>query len=325
MTEFNLVDLKPKDAEFRSDVMAGLSSQPKRLLPKYFYDEKGSQLFDEICRVDEYYPTRTEMAILDHHAQDIDEILEYPSSIIEYGSGSSSKIKKLLLGSEKIRRYVPIDISKKHLHQSVLHLHQDFPNLDIMAVCADYTDPGALSQIKLKEESNKYIFFPGSTIGNLEPHEALELLRNTGSLIGRKGKMILGIDLIKDEKRLLAAYNDSQGLTAAFNLNILDRMNRELGTDFQPDRFEHLAIFNQEKSRMEMHLRAKESQDVHLDGTVFHFEKGETIHTESSHKYGLDDFKIFALEAGMQVQHVFTDERSDFAVLILDGASGRSS
>lgn len=317
MTEFHLIDLKPKVAEFRADVVAGLSSHPKRLLPKYFYDEKGSQLFDEICQVDEYYPTRTEMKILDDHANEIDEILEYPSSIIEYGSGSSSKIKKLLLGSSKIRRYVPIDISKKHLHQSVLHLRKDFPNLDIMAVCADYTDPSALSQIKLKEENNKYIFFPGSTIGNLEPNEALELLRHTGSLIGSKGKMILGIDLIKDEERLVAAYNDSKGVTAAFNLNILHRMNRELGSDFQPDNFEHMAIFNREKSRMEMHLRSKIKQNVHLDGAVYSFEEGETIHTESSHKYDLDAFRIFAQEAGMQMQHIFTDPRSDFAVLVL--------
>jgi dimethylhistidine N-methyltransferase len=317
MTEFHLVDLKPKVAEFRADVIAGLSSRPKRLLPKYFYDERGSQLFDQICQVEEYYPTRTEMKILDDHADEIDEILEYPSSIIEYGSGSSSKIKKLLLRSSKIRRYVPIDISKNHLHRSALHLRQDFPKLDIMAVCADYTDPAALSQIKLKEENNKYIFFPGSTIGNLEPNEAMELLRNTGSLIGSKGKMILGIDLIKDEERLVAAYNDSQGVTAAFNLNILHRINRELACDFQPGNFEHVALFNREKSRMEMHLRSKVKQDVRIDEAVYSFEKGETIHTESSHKYDLDTFKIFVQEAGMQVQHSFTDANLDFAVLVL--------
>jgi dimethylhistidine N-methyltransferase len=317
MTEFNLVDLKPKVAEFRADVIAGLSSHPKHLLPKYFYDERGSQLFDQICQVEEYYPTRTEMKILDEHADEIDEILEYPSSIIEYGSGSSSKIKKLLMRSSKIRRYVPIDISRTHLHHSVLRLRKDFPKLDIMAVCADYTDPSALSQIKLKEENNKYIFFPGSTIGNLEPKEALELLQNTASLIGSQGKMILGIDLIKDEERLVAAYNDSKGVTAEFNLNILHRINRELDCDFRPDNFEHVAIFNREKSRMEMHLRSKIRQDVHLDGAVYSFEKGETIHTESSHKYDLDAFKGFAAEAGMQVEHAFTDANSDFAVLVL--------
>jgi len=316
MTDFQLVDLKPKPADFRSDVIAGLSAAPKTLPPKYFYDAYGSKLFDDICQLDEYYLTRTEVSILNDNAHSLDELLIYPSSIIEYGSGSSTKIKKLL-HSKKIRRYVPIDISKDYLHESAKALSRDFPQLEILAVCADYTDPVALAEIKLKEENNKYIFFPGSTIGNLEPSEALELLKNTKNLIGSRGKIILGIDLLKSEARLNAAYNDAKGVTAAFNLNILNRINHELEGNFQIEKFEHLAVFNHERSRMEMHLRSREKQTVRIGDHSFSFQQAETIHTESSHKYDLDLFEQFVTEAGLKMQMCFKDQNSDFAVVVL--------
>lgn len=317
LSELNFIDLEPRISEFHADVVKGLSTSPKKLPPKYLYDEIGSGLFDKICEVEEYYPTRTEISILESNVERIEEFLEYPSSIIEYGSGSSHKIRSLLNTSKKIVRYVPIDISMSHLRQAAELMHEHYPRLEIMAVCADYTDPDSLFKIKLKEENNKYIFFPGSTIGNLDRVEAQTLLKHSKDLIGDKGKMILGVDLLKDERTLLKAYNDQKGVTAAFNLNILERINRELNGSFEINKFAHEAIFNRKLSRIEMHLVSRQNQQVKVNGEVFDFKEGETIHTESSHKYSLDSFSTLLSPVEMKIDHAFLDEKSSFAVMFI--------
>ncbi len=320
MSKIELIDLKPKPADFRSDTIAGLSKSRKALQPIYFYDTIGSQLFDKICHLDEYYPTRTEMAILDDAADRLDELIQSPCTIIEFGSGSSIKIKKLLSSSKKIQRYIPIDISKDHLLHSVNKLADEFPALDISAVCADYTDRSSLDKIKLHEENSKIVFFPGSTIGNLEYQQALELLKDIKHLIANQGKLVLGIDLDKDPNILINAYNDREGVTAAFNLNLLTRINRELGADFQVEQFKHRAIYNENKSRIEMHLVSCVAQSVTIADHRFDFTAGETIHTESSHKYQPETFASMAKDAGLQIETYFTDAKGFFCVMVLTAA-----
>ena len=318
MTNFSITNLHPKLADFKSDVIEGLSQEQKRLLPIYFYDEEGSRLFDQICELDEYYPTRTEMKILTQNASAINDLISEPATIIEYGSGSSTKISSLLANSQKIKSYVPIDISLEHLKKSSLDLAENYRRLDVRAFCADYTDQDSLQNIANDDDGNsKIIFFPGSTIGILAVNDAIALLKNSRILTKGLGQFLLGIDLIKDQERLVAAYDDAQGVTAAFNKNILVRINRELGANFDLDGFSHEAIFNSELNRMEMHLRSLKDQKVELLGQEFTFTNGESIHTESCHKYSLDTFEQFVNKAQMTCQNIFTDENQDFAVVML--------
>lgn len=317
MESVEFLDLQPEMSDFLSDVIAGLSGSQKSIPPKYFYDQKGSELFDQICDLEEYYPTRTEVSILANNAELINQLLPDKCTMFEYGSGSSVKIRKLLELSTKIDTYIPIDISAEHLLSAADRIQTEFRHLKVKAVCADYTEDNLIEQSFLMN-SEKVVFFPGSTIGNLLPAESLDLLKMTHRLLGEGGLMILGIDLIKQRDMLLAAYDDGLGVTAAFNKNLLHRVNRELEANFDVSRFAHEARFNQELSRMEMHLVSSCDQEVMIGNSSFNFQSGESIHTENSHKYSIDSFLAFAKNAGFKEKQVFTDKSNLFAVVVLE-------
>ena len=276
MSNIELFDLEPSQANFLQDVIEGLGESQKMIPPKYFYDEKGSQLFDEICDLDEYYPTRTEIEILNRNAHKIEALLPESCLILEYGSGSSIKIQKLLEITRKVSCYIPLDISKEHLVASANKISRQYPKLDIKAVCADYTEE-KIREFNPGSENSRVVFFPGSTIGNLNPKEALELLRNTREFLGKDGLLILGIYLIKEKQTLINAYNDKKGVTAAFNLNVLHRINSELGANFDLKEFEHTALYNDEKNRIEMHLVSQSNQTIEIGDNKFSFNQNETI------------------------------------------------
>lgn len=305
------IDLHPRPDDLCAEVLQGLAQSPKRLAPKWFYDQTGSRLFEAITELPEYYPTRTEIGILRQYGQEIAEHLGRGKVLIELGSGSSLKIQ-LLLAALRPRLYVPIDISRDHLIASAQALAQRFPDLEIQAVCADYSQPLALH---LEADwGERAAFFPGSSIGNFDPPEARAFLQRVAKLLGPGGALLIGVDLIKDRAILEPAYDDAQGVTAAFNLNLLARLNRELGADFDLERFRHRACFNAEASRIEMHLVSTCRQQVHIAGQVFAFAEGEGIHTESSYKYSIQGFQRLARSAGFVCERVWTDEQGWFSV-----------
>ncbi|MGD9299669.1 MAG: L-histidine N(alpha)-methyltransferase [Thiohalocapsa sp.] len=304
-------DLHPTPADMRAEVLAGLALPQKRLSPKFFYDAEGSRLFDAICELPEYYPTRTEIGILRRHGAEMAERLGREALLIELGSGSSVKIRTLL---EALRPavYMPVDISKEHLLKSAEDLAAAFPGLDVHAVCADYSSAFVLPVDH--HDHPRAAFFPGSSVGNFEPAAAARFMARVGQILGSGGRLLIGVDLIKDRHRLEAAYNDADGITAAFNLNLLTRINRELGADFDLDGFRHEAVFNADLSRVEMHLISTRPQQVTLAGQTFHFSEGESIHTESSHKFRIDGFHALAAEAGFTAEQVWTDPDGLFSV-----------
>lgn len=297
-----------------NDVLEGLQKQQKTLPSKYFYDKKGSELFEEICKLDEYYPTRTELGIMEKYTDEITVALGKQVQLIELGSGSSLKTRLLLNNLEDIHSYVPVDISEKFLSEVAVKLQKEYPELEIQPVAADYTTAFELPQTA--ELVKKISYFPGSTIGNLTKEKASELIGQIAGLSGDEGGLLIGFDLIKDRQILIDAYDDSKGVTAAFNKNILVRLNRELDTDFDLEQFEHRAIFNEEKSRIEMHLVSLKEQTVTMDGIPIRFEKGETIHTENSHKYSLDSFREMTAPHFQNVQ-TWVDDEHFFAIQFL--------
>lgn len=305
-------DFHPPKDDFKKDVLHYLSQTQKQLLSKYFYDETGSKIFDEITRMPSYYPTKTEVGILSDQSEFIGELLPSEAVIIEFGSGSSVKIKKILDECPKIKGYIPIDISKEHLKASAQQLEELYPKLRIEAVCGDYTKISSLPMALASEK--KIIFFPGSSIGNQDNGRDVLLLKNARSLLDQGEGMILGADLVKDLDILLKAYDDPEGVTARFNKNILERMNRELGGDFDLEQFAHEVRFNETYSRVEMHLKSLVDQEVRVAGASFFFKKGETIHTESSHKYTRSRIEKMASEAGFVMEQFFTDDRAYFSV-----------
>ncbi|MBD3161674.1 MAG: L-histidine N(alpha)-methyltransferase [Candidatus Eisenbacteria bacterium] len=310
------LDFEPRTAQFREEVLAGLRSRPKTLPCKYLYDEAGSRLFDRICELDEYYPTRTEMAILRERIGEIAAVLGPDDVLIEYGSGSSTKIRILLDALDRLAAYIPIDISCDHLQRSAEDLAASYPDLPVLPVCADYTGTFALPPVRA-DAARKIVFFPGSTIGNFEPEEAVGFLRGIAAVVDRGGGLLIGVDLKKDRAVLEAAYNDAEGVTAAFNLNLLHRINRELEADFDPDRFRHEAIYSEEHGRIEMHLVSTVAQTVTIDGIEIRFEAGETVHTESSYKYAPEEFAALAGEAGFAVERFWTDAKRLFSIQYL--------
>jgi dimethylhistidine N-methyltransferase len=298
--------------EFARDLAQALATQPRAISPKYFYDAEGSRLFDAICELPEYYPTRTEVAILRDNAAAIAREIGPRAEIVEFGAGSLTKIRLLLDALDNPARYLPIDISAEHLVESAMRLKRDFPQLDVQPVAADYTQR-LLLPAPLPGAGRRVGFFPGSTIGNFRPHEALHFLRMAAGVL-RGGGLLLGADLVKDPAVLHAAYNDAQGVTAAFNLNLLARANRELGCDFDLQGFAHAAFYNAPERRIEMHLVARRAQAVTLRGRRYAFEEGETIHTENSHKFTLDSLRALAVEAGFTPGAVWTDPQRLFSV-----------
>jgi dimethylhistidine N-methyltransferase len=310
-----LCDLSPERERFLADVLDGLAASPKTLPCKYFYDARGSALFDRICALPEYYPTRTELAILHRHAGAMAAAIGPRAILVEYGSGSSTKTRLLLDQLAKPAAYVPVDISREHLLASAEALAAHYPGLRVIPVCADFTAPFALPEVPGAERVVGY--FPGSTIGNFGPAEARKFLADVAEQCGPGGALLIGVDLQKPRAVLEPAYDDARGVTAEFNRNLLRRANRELGADFDLAAFDHRAFWNAACGRVEMHLVSRRDQVVRVGGRAIPFAKGETIHTENSHKYELAGFAAIAAAAGFEVERVWTDDARLFSVQLL--------
>ncbi|MBT8083775.1 MAG: L-histidine N(alpha)-methyltransferase [Woeseia sp.] len=296
-----------------AEIVAGLSGAQKFLSPKFFYDDTGSQLFEMITETPEYYPTQTELGIMQDHGDDIAELIGPQASLIEFGSGSSLKTRLLLDQMIEPAVYVPVDISRELLVASAKSLNADFPDLEVLPVVADFTQAFDLPSPRVMPLRN-VVYFPGSTIGNFEPEDAKSLLDVMYQEAGEDGALLIGVDLQKEKSVLEAAYNDSLGVTASFNLNLLRRLNREFGANFDVESFEHYAFYNEAMGRIEMHLRSKKAQNVRVGRETFSFRAGETIHTENSHKFTKEGFRALAARADFEVREVWTDDRDYFSV-----------
>ena len=314
--QLRLADFAPELGSFREEVLCGLRKPQKELPSKFFYDARGSQLFEQICALDEYYLTRTELGIMREHAREMVEVLGPQCLLVEYGSGNSTKTRLLLDHLRQPAAYVPIDISKEHLIQAATALAAAYPDLEVLPVCADYTTDFELP-VPTAPAMRRVVYYPGSTIGNFDREPARRFLRHIAGVCGPGGGLLIGVDLRKDPGKLHHAYNDWEGVTAAFNLNLLARINRELGADFQPDRFRHYAFYNPREGRVEMHLVSLAKQTVHVGDAAFSFAIGESIWTESSYKYHLDEFADMAGAVGFAVAQVWTDPQELFSVQYL--------
>ena len=310
-----LVDLSPSVAEFRASVWAGLGQPRKSLQAKFFYDAEGSRLFEEICATPEYYPTRTERKLLTDIAPEIAALAGPRRAVLEFGSGSGIKTRTLLGCLDNPVAYVPVEISRAALVEAVSELAAVYPQIQIVPVCADYTKPFALPCFA--EAEGWLGFFPGSTIGNFTPPQAVQFLAQVRRMLGSGGQMLVGVDLRKDKAILDAAYNDTAGITAAFNLNLLERINRELDGDFDLAGFEHRAFFEPEQGRIEMHLVSRRQQKASVGGRSFEFDAGETIHTENSYKYDIERFRDLAVSTGWTHRSVWTDRDRLFSIHLL--------
>ncbi len=296
--------------------MSGLAESPKRLPCKYFYDQRGSELFDRICQLDEYYLTRAELAIMEQYAPEMGQQIGPGAMLVEYGSGSSVKTRYLLDALPDPVAYVPIDISGEHLWRTAAELAADYPRIEILPLCADFTADVDLP-LSSHASTHAAVYFPGSTIGNFLPPRATELLRRITALCGAGGGLLIGIDLKKDTATIEAAYNDRLGVTAEFNRNLLRRVNRELDADFDLGQFEHRARYNPGPGRVEISLVSRREQVVTIGDRRFEFTAGEPIWTEYSHKYTVDEFAAMAAPAGLTLRRQWTDKRRNFAVLHL--------
>jgi len=304
-------DLHTSRDEFAQDVINGLSQRPASIPPKYFYDAKGSKLFDAITDLPEYYPTRTEVALLKKHADDIAHEVGTGSLLVEPGGGSCAKVHILLQGLQPCA-YVPMDISRDHLEMAAQALAAQFPWLEIHAACTDFTRQMLLPSSA--PEGTRVAFFPGSSIGNFDPSGAVDFLQSIAALVGTGGYLLIGVDVKKDRHRLQAAYDDSAGVTAQFNLNLLARINRELDADFDLQQWHHQAFYREPPGRIEMHLQSQCDQTVHINGQNFAFAAGETIHSENSYKYSVEEFVALAAKAGFESRQVWQDEDRLFSV-----------
>jgi dimethylhistidine N-methyltransferase len=298
---------------FKADVLEGLRATPKQVPAKYFYDAAGSHLFERITELAEYYPTRCEMKTLREHAADIAKLIPQSAALVEFGSGSSKKARILLRAAPKLAAYVPVDICGEMIEQEAIELRADFPQLKVLPVTADICKPFELPA-EARQAPARIGFFPGSTIGNFEPHEASAFLRNAANILGTGSKLIIGVDLIKPIEVLNAAYNDKAGVTAKFNLNLLTRINRELGGTFRLNMFEHHAFYNRERHRIEMHLASMKRQKVKVAGETIDFRAGETIHTENSYKYSVESLAALARGVGWLPAGSWTDAEKYFSI-----------
>lgn len=308
-------DHKPRQARFGDEVIRGLKKTPPQIAPKFFYDKTGSEIFDAICETDEYYLTRTETGILNQYLDEICRHIGPDCLLLEPGSGSSHKVR-ILLESLRPEAYLPMDISRDHLKSVAQELADEYPWLDIHAACIDYTAPIDLSFLHTESGSSahKVAFFPGSSIGNFEPGQAIGFLQNIARMVGPGGGLLIGVDLKKDRAILDAAYNDTAGATADFNLNLLHRINDELDADFQIDEFSHRAFYNQDMGRVEMHLVSQCQQTVRVEDERFDFQADDYIHTENSYKYHIDEFQALAQQGGFEPLQCWTDEQDLFSV-----------
>ncbi|MFQ5470718.1 MAG: L-histidine N(alpha)-methyltransferase [Gammaproteobacteria bacterium] len=311
--KLTICDTLPSASEMYAEIVKGLAGEQKSISPKYFYDRSGSRLFDRICGLPEYYATRTEINILESYADEISTLIAEDSLLIELGSGSSEKVR-LLLDALKPITYMPVDISKDYLVSSAQDLAEDYPWLSVHAMCLDYT---ASMDIQLEPEietAKKVVFYPGSSIGNFTPEQTHSLLTNINQLLGDGGVLLIGVDLKKEENTLLAAYNDSQGITSQFNKNVLARINRELGADFDIDNYSHQAFYNNEFGRIEMHLVSEADQIVNMGDQRWAISEGESIHTENSYKYTIEEFDRIARRAGFNRLQSWLDDQQLFSV-----------
>jgi dimethylhistidine N-methyltransferase len=309
-------------AQFRDDVIAGLSAPVRAVPARWLYDHRGSELFDEITRLPSYYPTRTETALLEQSMPEIAGSIRPGSAVVEFGSGSSTKTP-FLLRAIAPAAYVPVDISGDYLEQSAEALQRDFPQLEVLPVTADFARPFDLPEAI--SALPKLGFFPGSTIGNFVPRSATDLLRQFRALLGTGAQLLIGMDRVKPVDRLIAAYDDRQGVTAAFNLNLLERINRELDADIPLDGFRHEARWNDMLSRIEMHLVATRDVTFSIGGQSFHFAEGESIHTENSHKYGRRGGRVLLLAGGWTPLQEWSDPDGDFALILAEALPNRSA
>jgi dimethylhistidine N-methyltransferase len=317
-----VVGVPPASADFLSDVIAGLSSEPRTLPCKYFYDERGAALFQKICELPEYYITRTEIDILARHRGEIAAHLGAQINLIGLGTGSGTKTRILIEALEKPAGYIPVDISEKQLRKSTALFHNIFPDLEILPVCADYLQPVALPSA-LRKAARNVVYFPGSTIGNFEPDEATQFLRRVAKVCRQGGALLIGVDLRKGQDVIEAAYNDTAGVTAQFNLNLLARANRELGADFDLQHWQHRAIYNSDTGRIEMYLLSQIDQGVHIGDHTFGFRTGEKIITEFSYKYAPEGFAALARNAGFEFRKMWTDDARLFGVFYFTCSRGR--
>lgn len=315
---FRVLDLKPRVEDFAAAALAGLSANPKAIAPKFFYDKRGSDFFNRICETPEYYVTRTELRMLDDLGPEISALAGPAASVIEFGCGSSDKIRRLLAALDAPADYVAIDISYDQLLASAEEIAIENPDVNVSAICADFSDAFTLPAELCDGGGRRLAFFPGSTIGNQTPEEAEDFLQLVRSVVGEGGALLIGVDLKKDEAILNHAYNDAAGETAGFNLNLLHRMRDELDADVNPDNFAHRAFYNRALGRIEMHLVSNGAQRVRLNGHEFAFAAGETIHTECSYKYDLDEFAALAHGAGFSVRRSWTDAERLFSLHFLE-------
>lgn len=304
----------PEQEYIIEEVIDSLNQSQKWLSCKYFYDERGSDLFEEIVGLDEYYLTRTEISIMNDNIEEICKLIGENCILIEPGSGSGNKIKLLLDNLNKPSAYVPIDISETYVKDSASKLSINYPHLKILPIIADYTGEFRFPDFNFKHE-NLVVYYPGSTIGNFSPEKAKEFLKKIAHMCGKHSYLLIGIDLKKDKEILENAYNDKSGVTEKFNLNILNNLNNLIEADFNLDNWAHKAFFNEDKSRIEMHLVSKEKQNVNLNGYTVGFNKGETIHTENSYKYSIDKFCELISE-DYKINKSWTDKENKFAVLL---------
>ena len=299
------------------EVLAGLSQQPRRMSSKYFYDARGSELFEQICEQPEYYLTRAELALMQSHVADIAACSARTCMLVEYGSGSGIKTRLLLEHLHTPVAYVPVEISRSALAASVEQLGAEYPDIEMLPVIADFTQPVELP-VPAREAKRTVIYFPGSTIGNFEPDAARQLLETMRMEMGDNGAALIGVDLVKDPKVIEAAYNDAAGVTAAFTLNMLVRFNRELEADFDLDGFRHRAQYNPMAERIETFIDCVREQDVHIAGHTFHFAPGDSILVEFSCKYSPESFARLAARAGLHIHHSWTDPQGLFSLHCLN-------
>ena len=312
---FSLHDLAPVQESFEDALVAGLSGPQKSIPARFLYDEEGSKLFDRICELPEYYPTRTELSILTEKACEIAAAIGPDVALLEFGAGSSQKARLLLDALERPAAYEPIDVSREHLVALAEEIAAAYPHLQVSAICADYTQPLELPDLQPRRRRTG--FFPGSTIGNLAPGEARAFLATWAGQLGPDGLMVVGVDLKKPREIVLPAYDDAQGVTAAFSRNVLARANRDLGADFDLSAFHHTPEYDETSGRLSIHLTSLADQTVHVAGRSFHFARAERLHTEDSNKYAPEDFRRLAASAGYVAEAMWTDARNLFSVYML--------
>ena len=313
-TAIKFYDAHPGTGDLRREVISGLAASPKSIPPKFFYDRRGSELFDAICELPEYYQTRTEMGILRNCVAELVEHIGPDCLLVELGSGASKKVR-LLLEQLRPSSYLGVDISKEFLLSSTKTLASDYPWLDVHAACVDFSHTLDIPHCETFE--HQVAFFPGSSIGNFDPDDAIDLLKRVADMMNRNGYLLIGVDLKKDISILNSAYNDAAGVTAEFNLNLLTRIRDELDSDIDPDAFDHRAFYNPARGRIEMHLVSTHPQSIRVEDNIFELSTGETIHTENSYKYTIEEFAELASAAGLHQQQVWTDDANLFSVQLL--------